>query len=152
LTRHTFTYVTYIETTKEKLWEALTSSSYTEKYFFGSAIESDWKEGVDIKYFREGEVVDYGTIITYKPFQKLSYTWTSIMDKNTDRLEPTKVTFLLKEMGSVVKLVLKHENLLPNDIVEDDNTFQGFNNGWPAIISNLKTLLETGKVLEPVQV
>ncbi|GIO26653.1 SRPBCC family protein [Ornithinibacillus bavariensis] len=148
----TFTYVSYIHTSAEELWKALTSSAYTEKYFFGSAIESEWKVGAEVKYLREGETVDYGNIITYEPYHQLTYTWTSIMDKNKDRQEPTKVTFLLKQMGQVVKLTLKHENLLPEDIVEEEDTFQGFNNGWPAIISNLKTLLETGDVLEPVHV
>jgi uncharacterized protein YndB with AHSA1/START domain len=146
----TFNYVSYIHTTAEELWKALTSSDYTEKYFFGSAIESDWKVGAEVKYLREGETVDYGTITTYEPYQQLAYTWTSTMDKYKDREQPTKVTFLLKEMGPVVKLTLKHEHLLPGDIVEEEDTFQGFNNGWPAIISNLKTFLETGRVLEPV--
>jgi hypothetical protein len=53
-------------------------------------------------------------------------------------------------MESTVKLTLKHEDLLPEDWVDDDNTFRGLNNGWPAIVSNLKSLLETGRTLPPI--
>ncbi|WP_047985728.1 SRPBCC family protein [Ornithinibacillus californiensis] len=145
-----FTYVSYIETTPERLWNALTKSEHTEKYFFGTAIESEWKIGASVNYLREGEIVDYGTITRLELNQMLSYTWTSTMDKTTNREEPTHVTFLIKQLGPVVRLTLKHDQLLPSDIVHNDDTYEGFNNGWPAIISNLKSYLETGKTLEPV--
>lgn len=145
----TFVYVTYIATTPEKLWEALTSSDFTEKYFFGSKIESDWKEGSRITYSRDGKVSDYGTIQKCEPYRVLSYTWTYVGDKAT-RDQPSLVTFELKPLEGTVKLTLRHENLAPEDIVDRDDTFEGLNNGWPAILSNLKTLLETGNTLPPV--
>lgn len=55
-------------------------------------------------------------------------------------------------MNSTVKLTLKHENLLETDFVDDDDTFEGYNNGWPAVLSNLKSLLETGRTLPPIHV
>lgn len=55
----TFVYVTYIKTTPEKLWEALTSSDFTEKYFFGSKIQSGWQEGSNVTYSRNGQVTDH---------------------------------------------------------------------------------------------
>lgn len=146
---NTFLYVTYIATTPEKLWEALTSSDFTEQYFFGSKIESDWKVGSRITYSRNGQVTDYGTILKCEPYRILSFTWTYAADQAV-REEPSQVTFELKQMGSTVKLTLKHEKLIAADIVEKDDTFEGLNNGWPAILSNLKSLLETGKTLEPV--
>ncbi|MGG0935702.1 hypothetical protein ABHN11_06240 [Brevibacillus centrosporus] len=60
------------------------------------------------------------------------------------------MTFELKQMDSAVKLTLKHEKLVSVDIVDRDDTFEGLNNGWPAILSNLKSLLETGKTLAPI--
>ena len=48
-------------------------------------------------------------------------------------------------MGPLVRFRLIHENLLPKDVEKDPNTFRGINNGWPAIISSLKSLLETGE-------
>ncbi|QRG70201.1 SRPBCC family protein [Brevibacillus choshinensis] len=144
-----FVYVSYIATTPEKLWEALTSSEFTEQYFFGSKIESDWKVGSSITYSRDGKVSDYGTILKCEPYRVLSFTWTYVADRAT-REEPSQVTFELKQMGSAVKLTLKHEKLVAADIVEKEDTFEGLNNGWPAILSNLKSLLETGKTLEPV--
>lgn len=149
MTKPKFVYVTYIATTPERLWEALTSSEFTEKYFFGTKIESDWQEGSKVEYSREGQVTDHGIILKCEPYHVLSFTWNSIYDQ-ADREEPSIVTFELKSLESSVKLTLKHENLVPTDIVEADNTFEGLNNGWPAILSNLKSLLETGKTLPPI--
>ncbi|WML48556.1 SRPBCC family protein [Neobacillus sp. PS3-34] len=129
MTDKKFVYVTYIATTPEKLWEALTSSDFTEKYFFGTKIESDWKEGSIVNYLRNGEVTDYGTILKCEPHRLLSFTWNSVGDK-TVREQPSQVTFELKPMGQTVKLTLKHENLVPaTDIVDADDTFEGLNNG-----------------------
>ncbi|WP_088066811.1 SRPBCC family protein [Gottfriedia luciferensis] len=146
-----FVYVTYIATTQEKLWEALTSTQFTEKYFFGTAIQSDLQEGSTISYLRNGEVTDYGTILKCNPYHLLTFTWNHTNDQ-TNRKEPSVVTFELKPLDSTVKLTLKHENLEPTDIVDRDDTFEGLNNGWPAILSNLKSLLETGNTLPPISI
>lgn len=151
MTDTTFVYVTYISTTPEKLWKALTSSDFTEKYFFGTKIESDWQEGSKVTYSRDGKVTDYGTILKCEPYRFLSYTWNSVGDE-TSRDQPSCVSFELKPMDSTVKLTLKHVNLTPADWVNDDDTFEGLNNGWPAIISNLKSLLETGNTLPSISI
>lgn len=151
MTNTSFVYVTYIATTPEKLWDALTRTEYTEKYFFGTQIQSDWQEGSSVTYSRNGQVTDHGVILVCAPFQQLSFTWNYVGD-TVSREEPTRVTFELKSMDSIVKLTLKHENLLPDDINDRDDTFEGFNNGWPAIMSNLKSLLETGKTLPPLSI
>ena len=147
----TFVYVTYIATTPAKLWEALTTSEYTEKYFFGTSIQSDWQEGSEVTYSRNGQVSDYGKIVKCEPFQELSFTWTYVGD-GVEGKQPSRVTFQLKPMNATVKLTLRHENLQPGDIVDKDDTFEGLNNGWPAILSNLKTLLETGNTLPAVSI
>lgn len=144
MTDNAFVYVTYIATTPEKLWEALTSGEFTEQYFFGSEVRSDWREGSTVTYSRNGQVTDQGTILKCEPYRLLSFTWNYVGDKS-DRKQPSRVTFELKPMDATVKLTLKHDDLQPTDIVERDDTFEGLNNGWPAILSNLKSLLETGR-------
>lgn len=146
----TFTYAIYIATTPEKLWQALTDGEVTEKYFFGTRVQSDWRVGSQVTYSRHGEVTDYGQVLKCEPLRLLSFTWNHVGDQ-TPREQPTRVTFKLQPIGAAtVKLTLKHENLLKEDYVDDDNTFAGFNNGWPAILSNLKSWLETGKALPPI--
>ena len=151
MTENSFTYVTYIATTPEKLWEALTCSKYTEQYFFGSTIQSDWHEGSQITYSRNGKVTDYGKILNVERNRVLSFTWTYVGD-GVEGKQPSRVTFELTPMKETVKLTLRHENLQPGDLVDRDDTFEGLNNGWPAILSNLKSLLETGKTLPAVSI
>ncbi|MFP3916933.1 SRPBCC family protein [Lysinibacillus telephonicus] len=147
ITSSSFQYDIYIATTPEKLWEALTNSEFTEKYWFGRKIQSDWKEGSLVTFFDEnGNITDDGTLIAYEPHQLLLYTFLWVEDQTQRECLP-KVTFKLQPMESTVKLTLQHEDLLPSDFFDESEGFQGINNGWPAIISNLKSLLETGKML-----
>lgn len=142
----TYEYVTYISSTTESVWNALTNTKHTEQYFFGTAIQSDWQVGSRVEYSR-GEVTEFGEILSYKPHQEMSYTWESVFDE-TKRLVPTIVNFHLQEMSEgIVKLTLIHENLLDVDYVNEPNTFRGCNNGWPFILSNLKSYLETGEIM-----
>jgi uncharacterized protein YndB with AHSA1/START domain len=151
MNQSTYLYVTYIATTPEKLWQALTDGEVTSQYFFGRRIESEWKAGAPVKYYRpNGDLDVFGEVLEAKPYSLLSYTWNVPADA-TSRNHPTRVTFELKPMdNSTVKLTLKHENLLPEDWFDEDQGFYGYNNGWPAILSNLKSLLETGKTLPPI--
>lgn len=68
------------------------------------------------------------------------------------REQPSRVTFEITPLGATVKLKLQHEDLIPADLVDREDTFEGINNGWPAILSNLKSLLETGKTLSAVSI
>ena len=143
----TYEYVTYISSTAERVWDALTNTNHTEQYFFGTAIQSDWQVGSRVEYSR-GEVTDFGEILSYEPHQEMSYTWESVSDE-TIRLEPTVVTFHLQEISEdIVKLTLIHENLMDADYVDEPNTFRGLNNGWPFILSNLKSYLETKEIMK----
>jgi uncharacterized protein YndB with AHSA1/START domain len=90
-----------------------------------------------------------GKVLVCEPCRKLVYTWNP-KDKPElapKREGPSRVTYELTPMGALVKLRLTHENLLPEDIEKDPNTFRGINNGWPAVISSLKSLLETEEPL-----
>ncbi|TDF94789.1 SRPBCC family protein [Paenibacillus piri] len=148
----TFVYVTYIATTPEKLWEALTNGEFTEKYWFGRKIQSDWNEGSPVTFrIENGTVAAQGVVLKSRPHQLLSYTFQWAEDR-TVREQSTKVTFELLPMDSIVKLSLKHEELLPTDFRSEHTGFNGIsndgiNNGWPVILSGLKSLLENGNPL-----
>jgi uncharacterized protein YndB with AHSA1/START domain len=147
----TFTYTTYISTTPNLLWNALTKGELTQRYFFGRTIQSEWKIGSTVYYYREDEQLDvHGDLLKYDPDHLISFTW-KVEGDTTERVDPTCVSFLIEQMEDTVKLTLKHENLLECDFVKDDKTFAGVNNGWPAILSNLKSYLETGSTLPAVK-
>ncbi|WP_373232749.1 SRPBCC family protein [Cohnella sp.] len=144
MNKTSFVYVTYIATTPEKLWAALTNSEFTKQYFFGREIVSDWQVGSSFKLMNKGKVVDFGEVLVYEPYRLLTVSW-SVKDVEGDRI--SKVTYELTPMNSTVKLTLRHDDLLEKDIRKDEGKLEGFNNGWPVILSNLKSLLETGKTL-----
>ncbi|HLW68056.1 MAG TPA: SRPBCC family protein [Gemmataceae bacterium] len=149
----TFVYATYIRTTPEKLWEALTSGDFSEKYWFGFRIEVEQKTGGRLRILPPKGMEQHGDhageVLVCEPLRKLVYTW-----KQNDKPEVAKkrsglsrVTYELKPMGEQVRLRLIHENLLPEDMEKDPETFKGINNGWPAVLSSLKSLLETGEAI-----
>ncbi|MFD1677700.1 SRPBCC family protein [Alicyclobacillus fodiniaquatilis] len=151
MNQNTYLYVTYIATTSEKLWRALTEGEFTSQYFFSRRIKSDWQVGAPVHYHRpNGDLDVFGEVLAANPYTHLSYTW-SVPGDVTEREEPTRVTFDIESIDeTTVKLTLKHENLLPEDWFEEGQGFYGYNNGWPAILSNLKTYMETGKALPPI--
>jgi uncharacterized protein YndB with AHSA1/START domain len=138
-----FIYVTYIETTPEKLWQALTDGDFTERYWFGVRLKSNWKAGSSFEMVRsDGTVSDAGKVIEYDPPRRLAYTFVNVSDEYKGEL-PALATFVIEPLGKLVKLTLTHEGF-----AEDSKFFLGISKGWPAILSGLKSLLETGKPLE----
>jgi uncharacterized protein YndB with AHSA1/START domain len=145
-----FVYATFIRTTPEKLWEALTSGEFSKKYWFGFSIEVEQKVGGTVRILPPKGMEEFGDhagkVLVCEPGRKLVYTWNpkdkTELAKKRDGL--SRVTYELTPMGPQVKLRLIHENLLPEDLEKDPNTFRGINNGWPAVLSSLKSLLETG--------
>jgi uncharacterized protein YndB with AHSA1/START domain len=149
-----FVYTTYIRTTPEKLWEALTQGDFTEKYWFGFRIEVEQRAGGKLRILppsgMEAHGDHAGKVLECEPNRKLVYTWNpkDKPDVAGKRKSLSRVTYELTPTGPTVRLRLIHENLLPDDIEKNPNTFRGINNGWPAVLSSLKSLLETGKVPE----
>ncbi|HUE37842.1 MAG TPA: SRPBCC family protein [Candidatus Acidoferrum sp.] len=149
-----FVYATYIRTTPEKLWEALTSGDFSQKYWMGFRIELELRAGGSVHIYppkgSENNCGDHaGKVLECEPNRKLVYTW-NMKDKPevaAKRNGPSRVTYELTPMGEQVRLRLIHENLLPDDVEKSPNTFKGINNGWPAVISSLKSLLETGEAI-----
>jgi uncharacterized protein YndB with AHSA1/START domain len=148
-----FVYAAFIRTTPEKLWQALTSGDFSEKYWFGFRFEAELKLGGKVRIIPPKGMEEHGDhageVLACEPYRKLTYTW-NVKDqpelaKKRDGL--SRVTYELTPMGQHVKLRLIHENLLPEDVEKNPNTFKGVNNGWPAVISSLKSLLETGEAI-----
>ncbi|NEW06814.1 ATPase [Paenibacillus sp. SYP-B3998] len=144
MNKTSFVYTTYIATTPEKLWAALTNSEFTKQYFFGREIVSDWQVGSSFKLMNKDKVDHYGEVLVCEPYRLLTVTW-SVKDVEGERM--SKVSYELTPLNSTVKLTLLHEDLLEKDIRKDEGKIEGFNNGWPVILSNLKSLLETGNIL-----
>jgi uncharacterized protein YndB with AHSA1/START domain len=138
-----FVYVTYIETTPEKLWEALTDGEFTERYWFGVHLRSNWKVGSTFEMVRaNGNVSDAGKVVEYDPPRRLAYTFVNLSDEYKGEL-PALATFVIEPYGKLVKLTLTHEGF-----AEGSRFLLGISQGWPAILSGLKSILETGKPLD----
>jgi uncharacterized protein YndB with AHSA1/START domain len=149
----TFIYATYIRTTPEKLWEALTNGDFSVKYWMGFRIELEQKAGGRVRILPPEGMEQHGDhageVLECEPLRKLAYTWNQ-KDKPEvakKRNGLSRVTYELKPMGDHVRLRLMHENLLPEDVERDPDTFRGINNGWAAVLSSLKSLLETGQAI-----
>jgi uncharacterized protein YndB with AHSA1/START domain len=135
-------YTTYVVSTPEKVWEALTSSEYTKTYFFGRTIESDWKNGSPVKYFQSNGTLDIsGKILECNKPNFLSFTWKVESIEELKKLPECIVQFSLKQSNDIVRLTMKE---LHHESVEE-KYLDGGRKGWPIILSGLKTLLETGK-------
>jgi uncharacterized protein YndB with AHSA1/START domain len=139
-----FVYVTYIRTTAEKLWQALIQPEFTRQYWFGASQESDWTPGASWRIVTpDGDVTDSGEVIEIDPPQKLVLSWQNQFKPELKAEGATRATFLLEPQGAEVKLTVIHEIDIPNS-----KMIEAVSNGWPHILSSLKTLLETGASLE----
>ena len=136
-----FIYVTYIETTPEKLWQALTDGDFTEAYWFAHRATSDWNVGSSYRFTFAGEKRLEGKVLATDPPRKLVYSWSGCSEE-VRRERTSRVTFDLEPRGRVVKLTLTHDNL-----DEAGVTLRGISEGWPMVLANLKSLLETGRPL-----
>jgi uncharacterized protein YndB with AHSA1/START domain len=133
----TFVYVNYIRTTPETLWRALTDGAFTRQYWFATRVESDWRPGSRVTFWRNDAISDSGEVLECTPHRRLSYTWRVEFDEVLRREKPSRVTFELEPMGSVVKLTLTHDQIEPGSKV-----YEGISSGWPTILASLKSLLE----------
>lgn len=140
-----FVYVTYIKTTPEKLWDALTTPAFTRQYWFGIDVTSDWKVGSPMTYMRDGRVLTSGKVLAADRPRLLSYTFHAEHDVEMAKEPPTKVTLELDpEKGTdTVRLTVTH-----TDFVANSKHRPSISGGWPAVLSGLKSLLETGATLE----
>jgi uncharacterized protein YndB with AHSA1/START domain len=136
-------YVTYIAATPERVWQGLTDPDFTEQYWGGCRITSDWQVGSKIEHLGpNGQAGWVGEVLACDPPQLLSYTFDMRIDEAHRRDAPSRVPFLLEVVQDVVKLTLTHDRHEPGSA-----THENTRHGWPAIMSSLKSLIETGRPL-----
>ncbi|MBS0376265.1 MAG: SRPBCC family protein [Proteobacteria bacterium] len=142
MARSTYVYVAYIRTTPERLWQALTDPAFMRQYWFGMHGESDWTAGAPWRLVSgQGQVFDAGEIIEADPPRRLVIRW---QHQNRPELKAegaSRCTMELEPSGTAVKLAITHTiECEPSKFIE------AVSGGWPKVISNLKSLLETGQV------
>jgi uncharacterized protein YndB with AHSA1/START domain len=133
----TFVYVTYIATTLEQLWDALTSEAFTQQYWGGEQLQSDWRVGSSVQHVNpDGESESIGEVLQSEPPHRLAY---SVQLTGTTEVQPSRMRFELERYGTTVKLTLIHDRL-------DVQSCMKVGRRWTASLSYLKRLLEIENV------
>lgn len=142
MARSTFVYVTYIRTTPEKLWSALTDNEFIKQYWFGMHCETEWTAGSPWKLVSgEGQTFDDGEIVEADRPRRLVVRWQHRRKPEIAAEGASLCTMELEPSGTAVKLSITHT------IERDPSKFiEAVSGGWPKIMSNLKSLLETGSI------
>jgi len=137
-------YTIYIAATPAKVWQALTSAEFSRQYFFGNSVEIEQRVGgAFIVRTGDGALHISGEVIECEPERKLTVTFNVNWPALIEKLGQTLVTYQIEQAGDAVRLTLTQaqERELGDDILE------GGRQGWPAILSSLKSVLETGRPL-----
>jgi len=143
MARSTFTYVSYIRTTPQKLWSALTDAQFMQQYWFGTRCESEWIKGSPWKMVQaDGQVSDAGEIVESDPPRRLVIRWAHQNRPELKAEGDSLCTMELEPNGAAVKLTITHTVER-----EQSKLITAVSGGWPTIISNLKSLLETGSIV-----
>ena len=151
-----FVYTTYIKTTPEHLWHALTEPAFTKRWW-NFTLDTDWKVGSPMTWTNDNIVVEDAeqVVLESDPYNRLSYTWLThnrelsthfgFSDELYEALlkeTRSKVTFELEPVGAHVKLTVVHDGFDP-----DSALITMISHGWPEVLSSLKSLIETGEPL-----
>jgi uncharacterized protein YndB with AHSA1/START domain/catechol 2,3-dioxygenase-like lactoylglutathione lyase family enzyme len=143
MARSTFVYVTYIRTTPEKLWSALTEDEeFMKQYWFGTHCESQWTAGSSWKHVSpDGQLLDDGEIVEADPPRRLVIRWRNQNKPELAAEGDSLCTMELEPSGGAVKLSITHTIER-----EGSKVIVGVSGGWPKVLSNLKSLLESGAI------
>ena len=138
--RSQFVYVTYIRTTPAKLWEALTRPDFIRQYWFGVNIDCAWEKGSPWRLvYPDGRLADSGEVLEIDPPRRMVIRWQNEWNPELKAEGPSRCTIELEPVGTAVKLSITHTiEREPSKFVE------ALSGGWPKVLSNLKSLLETG--------
>jgi uncharacterized protein YndB with AHSA1/START domain/DNA-binding transcriptional ArsR family regulator len=136
-------FTVFIKTTPDQLWRAITESEFTTRYYYRSAVESDWKPGSAYRYHIDGEEQITGTVIEADPPRRLVQTFDARWDEDVAADAPTRLSWEIDEAGpGMCKLTVVHDGFASRSA-----TYESVSGGMPYILSGLKTLLETGQPL-----
>ena len=139
-----FIYVTYIRTTADKLWAALTEPEFTRRFWFDTTQESEWRPGSSWRLMApDGRVADAGEVLEADPPRRLVLTWRHEISPEMKAEGFSRLTYLLEQQGDTVKLTLTHEAPASKSKFLDS-----VSDGWPVILASLKSLMETGEPLD----
>ena len=139
----TFVYVTFIRTTPERLWSALTEANFMKQYWFGMHCESEWKAGSPWRMIRaNGEVTDSGEIVEADPPRLLIIKWRNEFRPELKAEGYSRCSMQIEAVDDAVKLTITHGIDVPQA-----KFIEAVSGGWPRILSNLKSLLETGETI-----
>lgn len=158
-----FVYATYIRTTPDALWRALTDPAFTHRYW-GAGLVSDWQAGSPVLWQDApgGEARDLGMVVLESdPGRRLSYSWHNYQPEHAAffgwsgeeyaelvKEKITRVTFLIEPMRSMVKLTVVHDGFQGDtEMLRAVSGRRSESGGWPEILAGLKSLLETGEPL-----
>jgi uncharacterized protein YndB with AHSA1/START domain len=138
-----FVYVSYIRTTPEKLWVALTDPDFMKRYWFGTYCESDWKPGSSWRMVQpDGQISDIGEIVEARPAKRLVIKWRNDFRPELKVEGESLCTMDIEPVQGAVKLTITHS------IDREKSKFiEAVSGGWPRILSNLKSILETGEIV-----
>ena len=136
-----FVYVTYIRSTPETLWQALTTPEIIQQYRFGMRVESEWKVGSAWRMYADGRLMDSGEILESVSQKRLVMTWLNEWKPEFKAEGYSRCVWEIEPMGVAAKLTLTHSMERP-----DSKFIEAVSEGWPLVLSNLKSLLETGEV------
>lgn len=143
--KSSFVYVTFIRTTPQKLWHALTSPDFMRRYFFGAAITPNpaWEKGASWRMrFADGLITDQGEVLEVVPQKRLVLRWRNEFRPELKSEGFSRCEMTLEPLKGAVKLTITHTMDRPRS-----KTIDAVSGGWPQILSNLKSLLETGRVV-----
>lgn len=144
MTNTEFVYATYIKTTPEKLWDAITNPEFSRQYWV-DGIVSDWKKGSKWRHIvsdNNSTCTIGGEILESVPHKRLVMTWADSTD-TADISQHSRVTFEIEPFGDMVRLNVIHGNLKTGSIMAGKISI-----GWPRVLSSMKFLLETGTALD----
>ncbi len=143
MARSKFVYVTYIRTTPAKLWKALITPEINRQFFYDTTQESEWKRGAPWRLVKpDGDTCDSGKVLEIQPQKRLVLKWRNESVPELRKEGYSRMTCEIERQGPSVKLTIIHEMGRPKS-----KLIESVSEGWPPILSSLKSLLETGESL-----
>jgi uncharacterized protein YndB with AHSA1/START domain len=141
MSRSAFTYALYVRAMPDQIWSALTQRELIKRYWFGATLESEWTAGASWRMvLPDGRTSDEGEVIEAEPGRKLVLQWRHVMNPDLEVEGASRCAITLVADGAATKLSVLHEMERPGS-----RLIAAVSDGWPRILSNLKSVVETGE-------